>query len=211
MLCRRDYNIWPCPSLIVKKIPEYVRRWLSANKRDSPDKPSMLAFAILLLWFGGNMLAPYLAPAGTIYFGNEGVVGAGDNADEISLIDSGFARFFYSAGDANCHQHADRSFFLNENQMPFCARCSAIFFGLALGAAIMIFFSLEMHVLWILLGLTPMALDGGIQLVTDYESTNALRFLTGTLAGVVTGIALGYIVSEISNIVILKRKTPKEP
>jgi uncharacterized membrane protein len=162
-----------------------------------------------MIWFLGNVITPYLAPSGTINFGNDGIVGAGDKADEIAVIDNGVARFFYNAGDANCHQHADRSFFLNGNQMPFCARCTSIFFGLAIGAALLIFMSLELHIFWILLGLVPMALDGGIQLITSYESTNPMRFLTGSLAGIVTGIALGYIVSEIGKIVVFKKQFKK--
>ncbi|MDD4308413.1 MAG: DUF2085 domain-containing protein [Thermoplasmata archaeon] len=193
------------------KFCDKFKRWLSANRREAPDRPSILAFSILMVWFGGNLLSPYLAPAGTIYFGNDGLVGSGDNAYEISQIDSGFARFFYKAGDANCHQHADRSFFLHGNQMPFCARCTSIFFGLVLGAGVMIFLSLELNVFWILLGLAPMALDGGIQLLGlfNYESTNLMRFLTGSMAGLVTGIALGYIVSELTKIAVIKTKIRK--
>jgi len=71
------------------------------------------------------------------------------------------------------------------------------------------FMDLEIHIFWILLGLVPMGLDGGIQLVTDYESTNFLRFITGTLAGIVTGIALGFIVSELSKIIVLRGRFRK--
>jgi uncharacterized membrane protein len=187
----------------------YLREWLSTHRRERIDKPSLVAFSILMIWFLGNIISPYLAPAHTIDFGNDGIVGAGDNAGEIAGIDNGVARFFYNAGDANCHQRAERSFFLNGNQMPFCARCTSIFLGLAIGAAILIFLSLELHIFWILLGLVPMALDGGIQLLTDYESTNLMRFLTGSLAGMVAGIALGYIVSEIGKIVVYKRQFKK--
>jgi uncharacterized membrane protein len=190
---------------------DYLRRWLFAHRREQIDKPSLVAFAILFAWFIGNVIAPYLAPANTINFGNDGIVGASDNAGDISNIDNGIARFFYNLGDANCHQRAERSFFLNGNQLPFCARCTSIFFGLAIGAALLIFISLELQLFWILLGLVPMALDGGLQLITDYESTNIMRFLTGSLAGIVTGIALGYIVSEIGTIVVLKRQIKKDP
>ena len=190
---------------------DYVKRWLSAHRREHIDKPSLVAFSILLIWLLGNVITPYLAPAHTIDFGNDGVVGANDHAGEIASIDNGLARFFYNAGDANCHQRAERSFFLHGNQMPFCARCTSIFLGLTVGAAILIFLSLELHIFWILLGLVPMGLDGGIQLITDYESTNLMRFLTGSIAGIVTGIALGYIVSEIGKIVVMKRQIKKGP
>jgi uncharacterized membrane protein len=211
MICRGEYFIPQGGYSIMEFSLDYLRRWLSAHRREHIDKPSMVAFAILMVWFLGNVIAPFLVPAHTVDFGNDGVVGANDHAGEIASIDSGVARFFYNAGDANCHQRAERSFFLNGNQMPFCARCTSIFFGLAIGAAILIFLCLELHIFWILLGLVPMALDGGIQLFTDYESTNIMRFLTGSIAGIVTGIALGYIVSEIGKMVILKRQIKKGP
>ena len=189
---------------------DYLKRWFSARLRERIDKAAAIAFGILFFWFMGNFISPFLAPPGTIDFGNDGLVGTGDKANEISSIQNDFSRFFYSAGDANCHQHADRSFFLNENQMPFCARCTSIFLGLALGVALLMFLDLEINILWILVGLVPMGLDGGIQLLTDYESTNPMRFITGIMAGIVTGIALGYIVSEISKIVVMRKRIKKD-
>jgi uncharacterized membrane protein len=186
---------------------EEIRNWFRVNRRTSLDKPSIVAFLITLFWFAGNVISPFLAPAGTINFGDEGVVGSGDLETEIAEIENGFARFFYNAGDANCHQRASRSFFLNGNQMPFCSRCTAIFLGLAVGVAILIFLNLELNILWIILGLVPMAIDGGVQLLNiGYESTNPVRFVTGLLAGIVTGIALGYIVSEMSRMVTNNNK-----
>ena len=159
-----------------------------------------LMFVILLFWFLGQVASPFLAPAGTIDFGETGAVGIRDNNDEIMQIDNGFARFFYVAGDVNCHQHASRSYFLNDNQMPFCARCTAIFLGMAVGIFITLILVLEINILWIILGLVPIGLDGGIQLVTDYESSNPLRFVTGLLAGMVVGVALGIITGEVGDV-----------
>ncbi|MFO7619436.1 MAG: DUF2085 domain-containing protein [Thermoplasmata archaeon] len=180
-------------------------KWLKTLRRERLDRPSIVAFCITLFWFAGNVASPFLAPAGTIDLGNDGIVGSGDKALEISQIENGFARFFYNAGDANCHQHAERSLFLNGNQMPFCARCTAIFLGLALGVGILMFLALELNILWIILGLVPMALDGGIQLLTDYESSNPMRLITGGIAGIVTGIALGYIVSEMGKMAMHRK------
>jgi len=188
---------------------DYLKRWLSAHRRERIDIPALVACAILIVWFLGVIITPYLLPANSVNFGNNGLVGAADNTDEITGMGNAIARFYYNAGDANCHQRSNRSFFLNDNQLPFCARDVSIFLGLAIGAALLIFLSLELHIFWILLGLVPMALDGGIQLFTSYESTNLMRFLTGILAGIVTGIALGYIVSEIGMIVVFKRQIKK--
>lgn len=185
---------------------EKLSNWLYAHRRRGFHPGLMLAVIILLAWFLGNLASPYLAPTGSIDFGEEGKVGIMDNSGIISSIDSGFARFFYRAGDANDHQHASRSFFLNDNQLPFCARCTAIFLGLVLGALVLVFLEIELNILWIILGLVPIGLDGGIQLVTNYESTNAIRFATGLLAGIVTGIALGFIVSELGTIAVYRKK-----
>lgn len=189
----------------------YPKQWLSANRRPSPDKAAFVAAVILLAWFAGNVASPFLLPAGTVDFGEDGAVGDDEHAVEIAAMDSAFARFFYSAGDANCHQLAHRSFFLNGNQMPFCARCTSIFLGLVAGTALLIFLSIELNIFWIILGLVPMALDGGIQLLRiGYESTNGTRFATGLLAGIVTGIALGYIVSEFTGMAVRSRQARKK-
>jgi uncharacterized membrane protein len=212
MICRRLGRcsfIFTRRCISVKHDLDYLRRWLLASRRERIDAAASIAFAILLFWFLGNVMSPFLAPSGSIDLGNDGLVGADDKADEISGIESGFARFFYNAGDTNCHQHADRSFFLNGNQMPFCARCTSIFLGLAIGAAVLIFLDLEVHILWILLAMVPIGLDGGIQLVTDYESTNLMRFITGAIAGIAAGIALGYIVSELGKMAVMRKRVKK--
>ena len=41
--------------------------------------------------------------------------------------------FVYAFGDLNCHQKFERSWTINGNQMPVCARDVGIFLGLALG------------------------------------------------------------------------------
>jgi len=187
---------------------QYLSNWLYAHRRRGFHPGLLIPVILCLMWFLGNIASPYLAPAGTIDFGEDGKVGEGDNAAMISDIDSSFARFFYTAGDANCHQHSSRSFFLNDNQLPFCARCTAIFLGLVIGTLIIVFLEIELNVVWIVLGLVPIGLDGGLQLVTNYESSNLIRSITGMLAGMVTGIALGFIAAEISTIA-LNRKQDK--
>ncbi len=187
-----------------------MKRWLQASRKRYFDWGVFIAFCIVAFWFIGNIISPYLIPAGTLNLGDDGVTGnvpaIEDNADQINEIESDFARMFYKAGNTNCHQRASRSFFLNDNQMPFCARDTAIFFGLVVGLALLMFLIIELNILWFFLGLVPMAIDGGVQLITDYESTNLLRFLTGSLAGIVAGLALGYIISEIGIMSINKKK-----
>ena len=189
---------------------DYIKRWLSASRKRYFDWANLVGLIIVTFWFMGSIISPFLAPAGTIHLGEDGVTGVvtsiEDNAEEINNIDSSFARFFYDAGNGNCHQHASRSFFLNDNQMPFCARCTAIFFGIVVGVTLMMFLSIELNILWLIVGMIPMGIDGTVQLLTDYESTNLLRFITGTSAGIVAGLAIGFIIAEIGNIVIKKNQ-----
>ena len=51
----------------------------------------------------------------------------------------------------------------------------------------------------VLLALVPIGLDGTIQLLTDYESTNSRRLVTGLIAGGVTGWALMIILEPRRN------------
>ncbi len=124
--------------------------------------------------------------------------------------------FTYAFGDLNCHQKHERSWEINGNQMPVCARDIGIFLGFAIGCLI---FGLRGLNRWTVrdsflsvfpdqwmakvyerdlrliavflilgLGLIPMAVDGFTQLLLEtYESNNPLRVFTGAGAGVVVG------------------------
>ena len=123
--------------------------------------------------------------------------------------------FVYAFGDINCHQKHDRSWTINENQMPVCTRDVGIFLGFFMGC---MFFRLRglnrwtvrdsflsvfdddsiksvyiadsrmrLMFLFLALGIIPMAIDGFTQLLTDYESTNGVRVITGFMAGFVLG------------------------
>ena len=67
----------------------------------------------------------------------------------------------YSSGDRLCHQRADRSLFLNGNEMPFCSRCTAIWFGLAIGLGFMVLYTIELNEKF---------------LIAHYRSTNPDRY-----------------------------------
>ncbi len=178
-------------------------------KRERASKAVLVVFLLTLAWFIGAAFSPFLIPAGTINLGEEGVVGPRDFQYTISQIENPLARFFYDAGDVNCHQNSSRSFFLNDNQMPFCARDTAIFLGMAIGVLIIVFYSMELNIFWILAGLVPMAIDGGLQLIGLHTSTNFLRFATGIIAGIVVGIALGYIVGEFDSMLRERKRSKK--
>ena len=49
----------------------------------------------------------------------------------------------------------------------------------------------------IIAALLPIGLDGTIQLLTDYESTNPKRLVTGLIAGIAPGIAVKIIADSL--------------
>ena len=113
----------------------------------------------------------------------------------------------YKSGDRLCHQKADRSFFLNGNEMPFCSRCTAIWIGLAVGLGFMVLYVIELNekfLVAIILSLIPIGVDGIGQLFGFWESTNFIRLITGLLAGIVCGVAIGVIIDEVKTIRVSK-------
>ena len=81
--------------------------------------------------------------------------------------------------------------------MSFCARDFGIFLGLAMGFTYSLGRRIELTLPLIILALTPIGIDGTVQLLTDYESTNPRRIITGLIAGVATGIALKIIADSL--------------
>lgn len=127
-----------------------------------------------------------------------------------------YAAFIYAFGDLNCHNKYERSWKINDNQMPVCTRDVGIFLGLVVGAAIFrqrglnrwtmrdsflsIFPDKMLESTYrknrrtlaflgvIALGVIPLAIDGFTQLLTDYESNNVLRVVTGIPFGAVLSL-----------------------
>lgn len=139
----------------------------------------LLVFSALLAWV---LIAPFTLPPGSVT-DLSGRVLVIDNGAQISRMNP-FAAAIYYLGDSQCHQLASRSYFLNGNQLPFCARDLGIFIGLVAGMAIALLARVRPKIYLIVLGFVPMAVDGGLQLFTAYESSNPLRLLTGILAGI---------------------------
>ena len=117
----------------------------------------------------------------------------------------------YMIGDINCHQKYDRSYEVNGNQTAICARDVGILLGFLAGAIVWSRYGLNRYsirdsflsilpdkwvaplyrtdrrliAMWaiIIAGLAPTGIDGFTQLLTDYESTNIVRILTGSTMG----------------------------
>ncbi len=155
---------------------------------------------IVLTWsiVAALFIAPYQEPEGTIHFGEDGGSGPIDFQDELDNMSS-FSSKIYRFGDANCHQKASRSYFVNGNQMPVCARDVGIFLGLAIGTILPLAFLIEIKLWWVIGSLVPMGIDGTTQLLTSYESNNPIRVLTGVLAGAVIIMLLVYMLYELED------------
>ena len=151
---------------------------------------SITCFWALMILTGPLMLEP----GGT---GNlSGSVGLYDNKKVIQEMNP-ISKIVYYLGDVNCHQLSHRSYEYNNNQMPFCARDVGIFVGLAVGFILSLGRKIELTLPIVILCLIPIGLDGTIQLITEYESTNPKRIITGMIAGIATGIALKIIADSL--------------
>ncbi len=162
-------------------------------------------FIFFSLWILLQFLAPLVLPKGSVS-DLSGLVAVSDNEDAINNMDFPW-NFVYSAGDRLCHQKAERSFFINENEMPFCSRCTAIWLGIAIGLGFMVLYTIELNekfLFAIIISLVPIGVDGVGQLFGFWESTNIIRVTTGILIGVACGVALGVIVDEIKTIHVFK-------
>jgi uncharacterized membrane protein len=91
-----------------------------------------------------------------------------------------------------CAQTPSHSFYIAGHQVCLCERCLAIYSSVLLGGLLLALFrgrGVRVPVLswwWWVLGMVPMALDGGTQLFGLRESNVFLRLLTGAIFGLMT-------------------------
>ncbi len=165
----------------------------------------LIIFFIALFYTAGLFIAPMTLEPGTVtgLDGNANMIDYREKWDELGP----YHNMIYTFSDFNCHQRHYRSYSVGGNQMPVCARDVGIFIGMSAGLLLMTFVTPRMDYKDTILSLVgidqdiskrkkylilgflacisvlPMALDGGIQLVTSYESVNPLRTITGLLFG----------------------------
>lgn len=183
-------------------MPEIGFKYLKLGK---VNKIVFVLFLVAFFYTISLFVAPLTLEPGTV----EGLDGA---ANQIVYAEKwedlpAYQRAIYTFSDLNCHQKHDRSYSINDNQMPVCARDVGSFIGGSIGLLLMSFtkgcknlkdtlldmmdLDLSMPerkktVVLILIGALfalPLVLDGSIQLVTDYESFNEFRTFTGVLFG----------------------------
>ena len=166
----------------------------------------LVFFLFFLIWTMLQFLGPLAIQHNTVT-DLSGLVGVKDNQDEIEELSEPWS-FIYNCGDTLCHQKASRSFFLNGNQMPFCARCTAIWLGITIGLFLIFIYKIKLDdrfIFVILAGLIPIGIDGTGQLIELWISTNPIRVITGLAVGIVCGIAIGIIIDELTDILRLRK------
>lgn len=176
------------------------------ERRGKYSKIIIILFLIFFIWALLQFSAPIFLPENSVE-DLSGLVALSDNENTLNNMSFPW-NSIYSAGDRLCHQKAERSFFVNGNQMPFCSRCTAIWLGLALGLLFIIFYTIQLDGKFLFIALLcvfPLGLDGVSQLIGLWESTNLIRFITGLLTGFICGVAIGVIIDEIKGINVLKK------
>ena len=181
------------------------------ERREKRSSIIILIFFIpFLIWIMLQFFAPLSIPTGSVD-DLTGMMGVSDNQNMIDDMPAPWSSI-YNCGDRMCHQKAERSFFINGNQMPFCSRCTAIWLGLAVGLGFLVFYRIplnEKFLYVIIIGLIPIGIDGVGQLVKLWESTNVMRVITGLLIGIVCGVAIGFIIDEIRDFINDRKKERK--
>ena len=199
-----------------------------------PERPAVrISFILTLItgvWLLLLVLAPLSLPPNSLYLGDSGGANRMDFTDVWKDLPP-FQRVIYTIGDFNCHQMSSRSFFINGNQLPFCSRDIGVFSGLFVGSILSSFLGYHPNIyeslfypfperfrgvvrkrprvwasIFALIFLSPLILDGTIQMLTPYESNNTVRFITGISAGFALMIYTGaFIISAKAEMEVFKK------
>ena len=92
-----------------------------------------------------------------------------------------------------CHKIPERSFFIRGKQFPVCARCTGIYIG-NIVAFVLFWFIIPPWWTVALLSV-PILVDGIVQRIGLWHSTNLRRLITGILGG--------YSISTVAVFIIL--------
>lgn len=183
-----------------------LSRWIKENL-NRPDPFGWPLVVISLVFVSFLFASPFLVEEDSLDLGDEGSVGAEDHGDAISGINNSVARIVYGFGDRYCHQKDHRSWDLNGNQMPVCSRDVGLFIGIFIGCTFGASYRRGIKLLILLFLLLPMAIDGGLQSITSYESFNSLRLITGMIGGFGVGAYVnGTIVQSLRILTYKKRE-----
>ncbi|HLF07060.1 MAG TPA: DUF2085 domain-containing protein [Thermoplasmata archaeon] len=147
-----------------------------------------------LFYLGSIVTAPLFLAPDTVDFGENGLSGKIDfEAERQNASMTGFIYWLYWEGDMNHHQKASRSYFVNGNEMPQDTRDLGIYAGIAIALMWSTRRMYRVKAWGLLLGLVPIGLDGGVQLLTNFVTINPFRVFTGFLCGLTVGFAFASI------------------
>ncbi len=171
------------------------------EKREKVSKTIAAFFILLFVFTILQFISPFMLETNTVT-DLSGTVGVLDNKQRINTMPFPI-NVVYTAGDRLCHQKTERSFILNENQMPFCSRCTAIWMGMTIGIGLLVFYTITLDNRFLILAiisLIPIGIDGMGQLLGFWESSHLSRVITGSFVGIITGMALGIIIDELKTL-----------
>lgn len=165
------------------------------NRMSPIKKYKITLLTIFSIWLATSLIAPFTVPANSV----NNLTGKAAQIDNEKVWDkmNPFAETVYFLGDIFCDEISSHSFFLNGNQLPYCARCTAIITGLTIGMLVALYFSPKFNLLLLGLGLLPMVIDGGLENISSYQSTNLIRVITGLLAGIVASLYLAHFADQM--------------
>ena len=148
---------------------------------DEPTKKYKNTFLIILsIWLAASLIAPFTVQSNSV----------NDLSGRASFIDNEkvwgnmnpFAATVYFLGDIFCAGDIG-PFILSERKSdPFCARCTAINVGALIDMLIAPYYNPIFNLVLLTLGVLPMVVYGGMELVSSYRSTNLLRVITDSLS-----------------------------
>jgi uncharacterized membrane protein len=100
----------------------------------------------------------------------------------------------YPVGHLICHQRPERSFFFGGHQLPVCARCTGLYIGAALGAAIAALAAASMASVRARQLLVAAALPTAITWSLEFAHVQAFSNIARFAAALPLGVAAAWLV-----------------
>ena len=173
---------------------------------------SLILIIIGLLWIISIVIAPLTLEPGTVILGEDGGANHVDYPDLWIRLPL-FQKIVYGLGDLICHQKTSRSFIINGNQMPVCARDVGLYLGILIALIPLYVLNIRCPIIYkrfisklfgskikflilyfIFSG--PLIIDFSTQYIGLRTSDNITRFITGLLFGFMNMILFYHLLLE---------------
>jgi uncharacterized membrane protein len=124
---------------------------------------------------------------------------------------AGVAQGIYRAFSAFCHQHPERSYFIEGHKLAVCSRCTGLYAGFAFTLLIYPLIrrlrtTVTPHRRWLLLAAIPLGIDFSLTFFGLWQNTHTSRFLTGALLG---SVVVFYVMPGIVDLSLRSLRTAK--